>query len=116
MSNFYSNNCFTARKIHTCCECSGEIKKGQYYEKDFIVHDGSVSSFKTCQYCLNTREWLLKETDWPNDIDGEGNSFYYSMLREHLSDLAQHGDKKFSFKAYRKLISMDKRRGCNVRK
>lgn len=110
MSNFDTTSMVKANKHHRCCECYGAINPGEQYERVFIVYDGDPSHFKTCKYCCDSRDWLLKETDWPHDVDGDGHSFFYTMLREHLLEQAGGGDRKFSFRAYRLAAEMSKRR------
>jgi hypothetical protein len=80
-------------------------------KKAFIVQDGDASNFKTCQKCAEARDWLLNETDWPDDIDGEGHSYFFTMLRDHLREQGRkEGDRKYAFRAYRLVVLMDKRR------
>ena len=109
MTEFSSVKYITARKQHVCCECRGPIFKGDSYEKYFIVSD-YCSDYKTCYYCVIAREWLTKSTDWPNDVDGEGHSFFFGMLRDHLLEQAREGDVKFKWQAYRAVVRMDKRK------
>lgn len=45
-----------ARKSHTCCECGGEIARGDRYEFVSGIWDHHPSSFKTCRGCLSLRE------------------------------------------------------------
>jgi hypothetical protein len=47
-----------ARKEHQCIECRCTIKSGEQYERVFGVWDGSADTFKTCQRCLNLREYV----------------------------------------------------------
>lgn len=110
MSNFDTSSQVKARKLHRCCECHGAINPGDTYEKFFVVHDGDASNFKTCQKCAEARDWLLNETDWPDDIDGEGHSYFFTMLRDHLREQGREGDRKYAFRAYRLVVLMDKRR------
>ena len=115
MSDFNYVKMVTANKVHQCCECGGKIHKSDKYEKSFIVQDGFVDGYKVCKYCCESRDWLMNLADWPHDIDGEGHSFYYTMLRDHLKEQATYGDKAFSFACYRHIVRMDQRRE-NVRK
>ncbi|EML5944367.1 TPA: hypothetical protein SCR51_005164 [Citrobacter freundii] len=110
MSNFDTTSIVKANKQHRCCECYGAINPGEQYERVFIVHDGDSSHFKTCKACCTAREWLLNETDWPDDIDGEGHSYFFTMLRDHLREQGRDGDRKYAFRAYRFVVCMDKRR------
>ena len=45
-----------ARKSHKCCECGGEIVRGQRYEYVSGVWDGDPDSHKTCLTCVEIRE------------------------------------------------------------
>ena len=110
MSNFDTSSQVKARKLHQCQESFGAINPGETYEKVFVVHDGDASNFKTCQQCCDARQWLLNKTDWPDDIDGEGHSFFFTMLRSHLREQGREGDRKYAFRAYRLVVCMDKRR------
>ncbi len=110
MSDFNSATHVTARKKHQCCECRGIIAPTDVYERVAGTWDGNFSTFKTCQHCEASREWLLKETDWPGDVDGEGSSYFLEQLRDHLIEQAREGDRKFAFKAYRLAILMKRRR------
>ncbi|MCW9309494.1 hypothetical protein N5I72_04325 [Klebsiella variicola] len=110
MSDFDTSSKVKARKLHRCCECYGAINPGDTYEKVFVVQDGDASNFKTCQKCAEARDWLLNETDWPDDIDGEGHSYFLTMLRDHLREQGREGDRKYAFRAYRLVVLMDKRR------
>ena len=107
MSNFDTSSQVKARKLHRCCECHGAINPGDTYEKAFIVQDGDASNFKTCQKCAEARDWLLNETDWPGDIDGEGHSYFFTMLRDHLREQGREADRKYAFRAYRLVVLMD---------
>lgn len=111
MNKFYHISHPSAVKVHKCCECHGGIYVGNTYEKTFLVDDDCYpQTFKICQHCEAARNWLLNKTDWPDDIDGDGHQYFYSMLREHLIEQAKEGDPKFSFRAYRFVVEMDRRR------
>lgn len=114
MSDFSTDSIVSARKLHRCSECFGGIKPGEKYERVFVVYDGYADTYKTCLHCKSARDWLTSETDWPNDVDGEGHSYFYTMLREHLMEQAHGGDRKFAFKTYRHIVAMDKRRKAYV--
>lgn len=45
-----------AKKNHLCCECAGEIKVGEVYEKVRGVWCGEASSYKTCFECSEMRK------------------------------------------------------------
>ena len=50
-----------ARKDHRCCECLGEIKKGDKYEVSSGIADGEWFRYKTCLPCSRIRK---HETDF----------------------------------------------------
>lgn len=110
MTDFNSVTHVVARKQHQCCECRGIIAPLDVYERVAGSWDGSFSTFKTCQHCKKARDWLLKETDWPGDVDGEGHSYFMEQLREHLMEQAREGNRKFAFRAYRQVALMKRRR------
>lgn len=47
-----------ARKEHKCSECRRVIKPGESYENAFGIWEGERNTFKTCQHCLDLREWV----------------------------------------------------------
>lgn len=55
---FYHAAISTARKPHRCEECSGRILPGEKYEAVRAKWDGSVSTVKTCQHCVDLRTWV----------------------------------------------------------
>ncbi|MBO2025512.1 hypothetical protein J4733_07740 [Klebsiella pneumoniae] len=85
-------------------------KSERYLRESFCRPDGDAGNFKTCQKCAEARDWLLNETDWPDDIDGDGHSYFFTMLRDHLREQGREGDRKYAFRAYRFVVLMDKRR------
>ncbi|MDY6957822.1 MAG: hypothetical protein SVK08_01560 [Halobacteriota archaeon] len=46
----------TAKKGHKCCECLGEIKEGDKYERFFGVYDVGPEEYKTCLDCTSVRD------------------------------------------------------------
>jgi hypothetical protein len=66
-----------------------------------------IQAYKTCLHCVESRNWLANDADWPDDIDGEGHQWFYTMLREHLMEQARNGAHKFAFRAYRHIALMD---------
>ena len=46
-----------ARVSHKCEECGGKILVGEKYEHVFGVWEGSASTFKTCERCVDIRQW-----------------------------------------------------------
>jgi hypothetical protein len=49
----------TARQLHKCCECRGEIQPGEQYHKHHGLWDGEWGVFKVCLDC----DALRKEVD-----------------------------------------------------
>jgi hypothetical protein len=54
-----------ANKDHRCCECSGEIKRGEKYQKVKGCWDGKWHTFKTCEDCADLRHELTHPIDGP---------------------------------------------------
>lgn len=50
-----------AMKEYRCCECHEPISPGQRYERIFCVQDGEVQTFKTCEFCANEYQRLLRK-------------------------------------------------------
>lgn len=44
-----------ARKTHRCCECRGQIDRGEKYTYVFGVWSGDAMTFKTCSDCNQLR-------------------------------------------------------------
>ena len=61
MSDFCKFTFRTAKKAHICCECSGAILPGEWYQHCVSVADGSAASFKTCGDCAELRDTLIAE-------------------------------------------------------
>lgn len=55
---FYNKKTPKANRLHCCEECGGAIKAGEQYEYVAGHWDGSFGAFKTCQRCLNLREYV----------------------------------------------------------
>lgn len=58
MPSVHSVSTPKARKEHQCEECRRPIREGEQYERVWGVWDGDMSTFKTCQRCLNLREYV----------------------------------------------------------
>lgn len=50
-ADFYKREEPVARKIHTCCECRGEILPKEKYFRDFVIYDDAARTYKTCVEC-----------------------------------------------------------------
>lgn len=46
----------TARKPHTCSECSRLIPRGEEYRREVYVFEGSLFTHKYCEDCLSVRQ------------------------------------------------------------
>jgi hypothetical protein len=55
---FVSRSMPRARKEHRCEECRGCIVPGEQYEYVFGKWDGYLSTFKTCERCVELRQWV----------------------------------------------------------
>jgi hypothetical protein len=47
-----------ARKQHKCCECHGQIKKGDTYQFISQLQGGTWYKYKTCEPCADLRDSL----------------------------------------------------------
>ena len=56
---FYGRAIRTARKQHKCEECAGQILPGEQYEYVSGRWEDSFSVFKTCQRCIDLRQWTI---------------------------------------------------------
>ena len=54
---FMSQRMRTARKQAKCYECRCPILPGERYEETFGKWYGDVANFKTCNECLELRQW-----------------------------------------------------------
>lgn len=55
---YWATKVKAARKEHHCDECQRTIKPGESYESVRGKWDGDVSMARTCQKCLDLREWV----------------------------------------------------------
>jgi len=55
---FYRKRSPKARKEHRCEECNRPIKPGDRYEYVTAKWEGYLSSFRTCQRCVDLRQWV----------------------------------------------------------
>lgn len=58
MPSFYNRDVRRARKVHKCYECSGHILPNEKYEYVAGKWDDYISSFRTCQRCIDLRTWV----------------------------------------------------------
>ena len=73
--DFYNRHIRKARKQHKCDECAGSILPGNQYEHVRALWEGYISTFKTCEGCVNIRTWVK---NW-------ARGFYDQMQRGQLS-------------------------------
>ena len=70
-----------ARKIHKCCECNREIRKGSKYWYVSGKWDTEIDTFKICQWCESRRELLDADAHkWGECGPGFG------MIEEYLDN------------------------------
>lgn len=55
--SFYECRIVTARKRHQCEECTGTILTGERYEYVSGLWDGYFNYYKTCERCIDIRQW-----------------------------------------------------------
>jgi hypothetical protein len=110
MSDFITVTHRLAKKQHRCSECGGHIEPSEVYERTYGVWDGYSCTFKICKACEEARDWLTTESDWPDDIDGDGHQWFFGSLSDHLREQAREGGPQYRFRAYRYIILMSRRR------
>lgn len=59
----------TARKEHRCCECRVIIGRGEKYESTRGVWGGDFEHFKTCMFCAEKRDIIIRE-EYRRGCDG----------------------------------------------
>jgi hypothetical protein len=57
---FYKSKMRIAKKHHRCYECARTISPGEHYEYVSAKWDGDVSSVKTCQRCIDLRNYTTQ--------------------------------------------------------
>lgn len=55
---FHSRYIRVARKSHKCEECGGPILSGERYEYVAGKWEGYFNYFKTCERCVDLRQWV----------------------------------------------------------
>ena len=70
-----------ARKIHRCCECHGEIAKGEQHWCSAGVWDGDFQAFRVCLACEELRQEI---------VDDCGDEEYRPALSELLDAYDEH--------------------------
>lgn len=56
MADVYAKDTRKAREQHKCCECSRNIKTGEYYIFEKGIWDGRWRLYKTCIDCMRVRD------------------------------------------------------------
>lgn len=57
-ADFYNATIRTARKLHACFECGGQILPGDKYEHVTGKWEGRLDTFRTCERCHDIRQWV----------------------------------------------------------
>jgi len=57
LPTFYEAIVRTARKEHSCDECSHTIRPGEKYECANGLWEGHFRTWKTCERCVDIRTW-----------------------------------------------------------
>lgn len=77
----------TARKTHRCCECDGQILKGETYRMIKGLWDGNWRTYKTCPECHTLRNAVSATiTHWEDQVtfgDLYEHIFEFESIREH---------------------------------
>jgi hypothetical protein len=58
MPSFYNSTIRRARKLYRCDECPGEIRPREQYEFVSGKWDGYVGTYRTCERCVEIRQWV----------------------------------------------------------
>ena len=71
MPEVISSKKVKANKDHVCSMCHSEIKKGEEYQRSFIINEGDSYSWKQCEWCEPLvkemlKEWELEEWSYPD--------------------------------------------------
>lgn len=74
----------TARKNHMCGECGKEITKGERYEVQNLLYDGSFSWYKTCLDCVSIRDAFYPHGGYmfENVMDAVGEQVVFELHGE----------------------------------
>ena len=89
---FYNSKIVTARKIHFCTECGYKIKEGQKYENASGKWDGRISTFKTCNFCLDSREKAMNITGCHQVMHGA----LWENINDAVNEITFKAGDKFS--------------------
>jgi hypothetical protein len=79
---FYIQNIHKARSRHKCDECGTRIFPGEKYENVRAKWDGCVSTWKTCQHCVDLRTWVQNNVPCVCWVHGE----IFENAREAVSE------------------------------
>lgn len=105
---FYSKSWPKARKQHKCEECSGPIVPGECYELVAGRWNGSFDTFKTCQRCVDLRQWVINNI--PCTCWAHGN--LHEDLKESVQEAAWRAEDEVRgvrFGFLRRMVAIDKR-------
>lgn len=93
---FFSSRWVVARKPHRCCECGGDIPKGEFHGYFSGKWDGDLNSYRQHIECEDACRWLRDV----KRFDG-GECLYFGELFEVDHDYA--GDR--SDKMFRRIMA-----------
>jgi len=88
-----------ARKRHRCCECRGEIRPGEKYERISGVWDGEPMRFKTCLDCvllrteLSDKEGFQFEELWESVTESQDPGLISRFEKIRRKRVAIHADR-----------------------
>jgi hypothetical protein len=85
-SDVWETGTWTARKVHTCCECQRPIAPGQSYQRTKSLSEGQWDEWKTCLDCVAVGEALYGGGPWPaeNLWGNIWESFSYDEMGHEL--------------------------------
>jgi len=85
-----------ARKMHKCDECGRTIERKESYHYETFIHEGVISTHKTCAHCMVVRNWL----------NAECSGFIYAFVQDDFGEHAQ--DSYYGYDIKRAYIAMRK--------
>jgi len=95
----YNKTTPKARKVHRCSECGATIQKGERYENVSGVWDGYADTYKTCERCLDLRNFV--EDNVPCICWHHGNII--DECRDAAREYGEQGD-GLLFGTYRRIL------------
>ncbi len=97
----YVKTTHKAKKQHKCYECHRAINQGEVYEKVWGIWEGDAVTVKTCQRCLDLRDYITAHVPCFCIGHGNVNDDAIETAREYA-----HESPGLLFGAYRRLVNI----------